>query len=782
VNSTGSDFSGVKILRKVGSYPTGPTDGTAIYDSLGTSYTDTGLTNGTTYYYKAYAHDEVPNYASGAQVSAMPDGTPPGNITAFTVTQGTNNGEITGSWTNPSDSDFVGVRFRYRTDGTFPTSATDGTLLGDKTDSPGTAGSITWTGLNPETTYQIKGFAYDAVLNYASGTSASSGIKPKDLTPPSNVASFTATAGDSQVSLSWTNPSVVDFAGVKVVRKTGGYPTSPTDGVVIYDSTGTGFTDTGLNNGTTYYYKAYAYDEVPNYASGVQASAVPADVAPPGNITAFTVTQGTNNGEIMGSWTNPSDSDFVGVRFRYRTDGVFPTSVTNGILLGDKTGSPGATDSITWTGLNPETTYYIRGFAYDEVPNYALGTSASSGIKPRDLTPPANVASFVAAAGDSQATLSWTNPTDSDFAGVKILRKTGGYPTSPADGTVVYNGTGTGYTDTGLTNGTIYYYAAFTYDEVPNYSSGAQASATLTVIVWATRASMPTARRHLAVGVVGGKIYAIGGWNGGGLATVEEYDPTTNTWTNCGTPAPGNGCAPMPTGRYALAVGVVNDKIYAIGGHSGSILPTVVEEYDPATNAWTNCGTPAPGNGCASIPTAREWLTVGVVGGKIYAIGGTSGGSFLTTVEEYNPATNTWTTKTPMLTGRSGLAVGVVNNKIYAIGGSDGSNYLTTVEEYDPTTDTWAMKTAMPTSRAYLAVGVVNNRIYAIGGWNGSSYFTTVEEYGSATNQWLTKAPMSTGRSSLAVGVMNNKIYAIGGVGSPGETLLNVVEEATISP
>jgi N-acetylneuraminic acid mutarotase len=174
----------------------------------------------------------------------------------------------------------------------------------------------------------------------------------------------------------------------------------------------------------------------------------------------------------------------------------------------------------------------------------------------------------------------------------------------------------------------------------------------------------------LAVGVVNNKIYAIGGANNATtFATMEEYNPSTNTWATK---------APMPTGRTQLAVGVVNvggsDKIYAIGGLANGINLTTVEEYDPGTNTWT---TKVP------MPTGRRALAVGVVGGKIYAIGG-SGDVCVhcATVEEYDPATNTWTTKTPMPTGRYGLAVGVVGSKIYVVGGtSSASSYLTTVEE-----------------------------------------------------------------------------------------------------
>ncbi len=78
---------------------------------------------------------------------------------------------------------------------------------------------------------------------------------------------------------------------------------------------------------------------------------------------------------------------------------------------------------------------------------------------------------------DEQISLDWTNPTDPNFTGVKIQQKTGSYPTGPTDGTTLYNGAGTNADDTSLTNGTTYYYRAFSYDADSNYSSVASAVA-----------------------------------------------------------------------------------------------------------------------------------------------------------------------------------------------------------------------------------------------------------------------------------------------------------------
>ncbi|MEK7767628.1 MAG: hypothetical protein AAB368_15465, partial [bacterium] len=161
---------------------------------------------------------------------------------------------------------------------------------------------------------------------------------------------------------------------------------------------------------------------------------------------------------------------------------------------------------------------------------------------------------------------------------------------------------------------------------------------------------------------------------------------------------------PMTTARYYAAAGVVDDRIYVIGGTNGASLGTN-QEYNPATNLWT-----------AKTPTsvARYGLVTGVVNGRIYAIGGYNGVTYFTTTEEYAPMTNAWTAKTGMPTARYGHAVGVVNGRIYAIGGTNGGP-LNVNQEYDPTTDTWATKTVMPTGRQAVATGVVNGRIYVLG-------------------------------------------------------------------
>ncbi|MDA5561942.1 fibronectin type III domain-containing protein [Exiguobacterium sp. MMG028] len=94
-----------------------------------------------------------------------------------------------------------------------------------------------------------------------------------------------------------------------------------------------------------------------------------------------------------------------------------------------------------------------------------------------DRIAPGNVSNASVTVGNGQLTLKWTDPTDSDWASTKLVRKVGGYPTSANDGTVVVTSTvrnqyqTTGFVDTGLTNGTTYFYQLFPVDASGNVNS-----------------------------------------------------------------------------------------------------------------------------------------------------------------------------------------------------------------------------------------------------------------------------------------------------------------------
>jgi N-acetylneuraminic acid mutarotase len=253
-------------------------------------------------------------------------------------------------------------------------------------------------------------------------------------------------------------------------------------------------------------------------------------------------------------------------------------------------------------------------------------------------------------------------------------------------------------------------------------------------------------------------LYAVGGSNGAAsVVATEAYDPLANAWALR---------APLPAPQVQVAIGVVNNILYAVGGAPDPTFTgflSTVEAYNPVTNTWITK---------AAMPTPRRAHAVAVVNSVLYAVGGFNG-AYLNTVEAYDPATNIWTTKAPMPTPRAHPAAGAVNGILYVVGGCPNNpcsqHAVGTVEAYDPTSNTWTTKAAMPTPRAALGIGVVNGVLYAVGGFaNGAIHVNTVEAYDPTTNTWTTQAPMPTPRDLFgSVGVLNSVLYAVAGARPP---------------
>jgi hypothetical protein len=275
---------------------------------------------------------------------------------------------------------------------------------------------------------------------------------------------------------------------------------------------------------------------------------------------------------------------------------------------------------------------------------------------------------------------------------------------------------------------------------------------------WATMAPMPTARASAGIGVVDGKIYAIGGGNEHSVSVNEMYDPATDTWTEK-APMPqavggptvtcqnkiycfGTGFTivydpatdswanktAMPTSRWALSASVVNDKIYLLGGFNGNFLGTplrcdINEMYDPANDSWT---TMAP------LPVATAYCVSASIDEKIYLFGNT--GSYTSKILVYDTQSNLWSIgpTNPYLSfyNSGGAITGVHSPKrFYFIGGSYGSSN----SNFDPKTGVWSTGAEIPTPRLFLSVAVVDDLIYAIGGAGSSSsdpaFYATNERY-----------------------------------------------------
>ena len=281
---------------------------------------------------------------------------------------------------------------------------------------------------------------------------------------------------------------------------------------------------------------------------------------------------------------------------------------------------------------------------------------------------------------------------------------------------------------------------------------------------WLPAAPMPTSRAAFATAAADGRIYVIGGVVLDDCIPsniVEAYNPAGDYWTTGLQPLP-------PPARFRPSGASLDSMIYVVGGSTTTSecndtpLGTV-QAYDPANDRWANK---------ASLLTARLQGGLGVdeANHLLYAVGGATGAPdyfALSTVEVYDPVTNTWKALKHLNTPRAAPAVAAVNGKIYAIGGQKQKfGVVDSVEEFNPATNTWTLKSSvMPHPRVNSAAAVLNGKVYIIGGASHGA-LSTVDVYDPLLDQWTTGVSLPTPRRLLGAAVVDNTIYAVGG-GAP---------------
>ena len=242
--------------------------------------------------------------------------------------------------------------------------------------------------------YSEKLQAKDTNGDWQDITTGSSGLAPKD------VSDLSASAGNTQVTVLWSDPadSVIEgvtlskWAGSKLVRKEGAYPTNVTDGVLLVDNKTrdtyktTGYVDTGLTNGTTYYYAVFPYSDTGavNKDEANRVYAVPTTYPLP---ACTGISAAAGNGQITICWSDPADVagkvTWAGSKL-VRKEGSYPSAVTDGTLLIDNTTRDHyKTTGYVDTGLTNGTTYYYMIFPYSTTGEITVNTANQVSATPQ---------------------------------------------------------------------------------------------------------------------------------------------------------------------------------------------------------------------------------------------------------------------------------------------------------------------------------------------------------------------------------------------------------------
>lgn len=258
-----------------------------------------------------------------------------------------------------------------------------------------------------------------------------------------------------------------------------------------------------------------------------------------------------------------------------------------------------------------------------------------------------------------------------------------------------------------------------------------------------TLADMGTQRANAASSESGGLIYVFGGDSGASrLATTEEYDPSTDTWTQV---------ANMNHAREAPA-GTAGGGVYAIGGinDGDATFRADAEKYDPSGDTWSVID---------SMSTTRAYHAAVYVSdvNSTYVFGGEEDFfSPLKSIERLSHGNDTWYSVSASLsTDRTDITAAYNGSDVYIVGNS------TLVESFDPSGPSVTTEPDFPSARTSPAAGYDGNNLLVTGGSNTGDAKDDI--YALDGSEFKVVGQMVEPRSRHTAVSLNNNVYLLGG-------------------
>lgn len=376
-----------------------------------TTYTDTDVTNGTSYQYVVSAGNVGGESADSSPVVVQPV-SPPGSPSSVASTAG--NAQVELTWAPVAGA--VSYNVKRSTAAGGPYAPVAGEV---------SAANHTDTGAINGVTY----FYVVSAVNQGGESANSPEITATPVEPPSAPTEVSAVSGNARVTLSWA-PSLgaLSYLVKRSIVKGGRYT------VLAMGVTATGYMDTSVANGTPYYYVISAVNPGGESHDSLEVAARP--VAPPGIVVGVVAAPG--NGRVSLNWTASPGAAGYSAKRASNPGGPYTTIATplTATSYVDNTVSNGATYTYVISASN----------AGGESQN-----SAEASATP--VSPPRAVEDVRASPGNAQVVIGWTHQSDAATYNVKRSASLGGpYVTLTSD---IAENT---FTDRDVTNGTLYHY------------------------------------------------------------------------------------------------------------------------------------------------------------------------------------------------------------------------------------------------------------------------------------------------------------------------------------
>jgi fibronectin type 3 domain-containing protein len=419
------------------------TDGgpyTQLAAATSNGFTDSSVTNGTTYFYVVSALNAEGESPNSAQASATPVAptVPPAAPIHLTATPG--NAVVTLTWTASLGATSYNVKRATTNGGPYTQLAAP------------TAPTYTDSSVTNGTTYYYVVSALNAAGEGANSAQASATPQAAPL-PPAAPTNLTATPGNAAVTLAWTASTGATSYNVKRATTNGGPYTQLAQ---LAAAVSNGYTDSSVANGTEYFYVVSALSAAGESANSEQASATPqAPIVPQPPAAPTNLTAAPGNAAVTLSWTASTGATGYNVK-RATTDGGPYTQLAAPT-------STGYTDSSVTNG----TEYFYVVSAINAAGESANSAQASA-TPQAPIVIPAAPTNLTATPGDTQVSLTWSASSGATSYNVKRATTDGGpyaqlaAPTSPA------------YTDSAVVNGTTYYYVVSAVNSAGESANSAQ--------------------------------------------------------------------------------------------------------------------------------------------------------------------------------------------------------------------------------------------------------------------------------------------------------------------
>jgi hypothetical protein len=273
---------------------------------------------------------------------------------------------------------------------------------------------------------------------------------------------------------------------------------------------------------------------------------------------------------------------------------------------------------------------------------------------------------------------------------------------------------------------------------------------------WRATATMPDLRtNNVIVGLRDGRVLVANGddYTFGTPTSAWLFDPTTETWSATGSP--------LATRRIAIGALLNDGRVLVVGEPPGPGFP-FAEVYDPATGTWSATRP--------MVSPRNPHTATTLVDGRVLVVG-----DELHRPELYDPVSNTWSAAASLQTPRARhRAARLADGRVLVAGGfADrfSPDALTSVEIYDPATNTWTRAADLNVARTFghSATTLADGRVLVAGGGDerlptGEQYLASAELYNPATNSWTATGSMTVERlRHFAVLLNNGKVLAAGG-------------------